>query len=108
MNVEDDIWWGRSKGKEESRSKKGEEEVYIEGKMTLETKEVKKRGERMGMQVVGERHTYWPFVPLFNFVRVFSCEQVEPIFLVCIAEQCGVRAIFLQSRVVRDFHFLKE
>lgn len=52
MNVEDDIWWGRSKGKEESRSK---EEVYIEGKMTLETKEVKKRGERMGMQVVGER-----------------------------------------------------
>ena len=43
----------------------------------------------------------------FYIIRVFPGEQVKPVFLVCCADECGVRGVSSQGGIIRHLHFLK-
>ena len=42
----------------------------------------------------------------FYIIRVFPGEQVKSVFLVCCADECGVRGVPSQGGIIRHLHFL--
>ena len=48
----------------------------------------------------------WPSSLPFYIIGVFPGEQVKPVFLVCCADECGVRGVPPQGGIIRHLHFL--